>query len=471
MNDQYNSFRNLLLVDDEQDLLDSYKTFFRSKGINNVITCNDSRKALSIISEKDIHIVILDLMMPNMTGKELLETIKAKHPEIPIIINTGSSDVLTAVECMKMGAFDYVMKSEDENRLLTIVLRAHEILDLKSEVDTLSHSFLSDALENPGIFSPIITGNRKMLSLFKYIEAVSKSPKPILIAGETGSGKELIAQAVHESSGLTGQFVKLNVGGVDDNFFSDTLFGHKKGAFTGADEERRGLILEAKDGTLFLDEIGDLDPQSQVKLLRLLQDGEYYSLGSDVVRKSNAHIVAATNVNLKEKADKGLFRKDLYYRLIIHYIALPPLRERTDDIPLLLDHFTAKACEENKKACSVIDPEIYKVLYQYSFPGNVRELESIIYNAVSICNAEELTMECFVESLSDVNKDELLSSGGLKEELSITTSTGRLPYLKDVEEYLIEKAMDLSNGNQSMAAKMLGISQSTISKRLKKENE
>ncbi len=316
-------------------------------------------------------------------------------PEIPVIIITGSNDVDTAVRCMKSGAFDYMVKPVEKSRLISGVKRAIEIRELQRENKWLRAHVLSDKLEHPEAFSEIITNSPAMKSIFQYIEAISPSPQPVLITGETGVGKELVAKAIHHLSHRTGPFVPVNVAGLDDNVFADTLFGHRKGAFTGADQTRSGLVEQASGGTLFLDEIGDLSPASQVKLLRLSQDGEFFPLGSDVARRSDARVLVATNQDLEVLQSSGKFRKDLYYRLCAHHVHLPPLRERPEDLPLLIDHFLETASQTLGKKKPTPPRELFALLSTYHFPGNVRELQSMILDAVSSHKSGKLSLEVF----------------------------------------------------------------------------
>ena len=323
------------------------------------------------------------------------------------------------------------------------------------------------ALENPRVFSEIITHNERMLLVFKYIESVAPSSQPILITGETGVGKELIARSIHTLSKLKGRFVAVNVAGLDDNVFSDTLFGHIKGAFTGAEQERKGLIDRAVGGTLFLDGIGDLNPASQIKLLRLLQEGEYLPLGQDEVEQTSVRIVASTNENLWSLQRKDKFRKDLNFRLRTHHIHMPSLRERTDDIPLLVRHFLEKSAAALQKKVPTPPKELYELLATYSFPGNVRELESMIHDAVSIHVAKMLSLDSFKlhitraqENLKDITEGE--------PENSLPVIFGeKLPTIKQATRMLATEAMKRANGNQTLAANMLGISRQALSKRIK----
>ncbi len=320
---------SVLMVDDEPEILLSSKIILRSAGISNVLTAGDCRNVMPLLHKEDVSAIVLDLAMPHIQGHDLLIEIKHEFPGIPVIILTAAAELETAVECMKAGAFDYLVKPVEKDRFILSVKRALELHDLQREISSLKRHLFSDRLENEAAFSAIITNDKKMLAIFKLIEAISASKLPVLITGETGAGKELIAKAIHEVSGLRGSFVAVNVAGLDDFIFSDTVFGHKKGAYTGADTAREGLILKASGGTLFLDEIGDLNISCQVKLLRLLQEEIFYPLGSDLPLKSNARIIVSTNQELKEMVSAGKFRKDLYYRLRGHHISVPPLRRYT----------------------------------------------------------------------------------------------------------------------------------------------
>ncbi|MCB0750497.1 MAG: sigma-54-dependent Fis family transcriptional regulator, partial [Ignavibacteriae bacterium] len=378
-----NPIKPILLVDDEEHFLSSAELVLNSNRITNVETCTDSTKVLELLKSKEYSLVALDLNMPKISGIELLPKILENFPEMPVIVITAINDVENAVECMKLGAFDYLVKPIDDERLISSLNRGIYFASVRNENIRLRETLFKDKLEYPAAFSKIITNSSKMHSIFKYIEAISKTNLPILITGETGVGKELVANAIHKISGREGELVSLNVAGVDDNLFSDTLFGHKKGAFTGADKERRGLIEQAENGSLFLDEIGDLSIESQVKLLRLLQDGKYYPLGSDVAKLSNARIIVATHKDLDKMKNDDTFRKDLYYRLQTHHVNIPPLRERKEDIPILISHFLNTASSALNKKRPASPKELYTSLTNYSFPGNVRELEGIIFDAVS----------------------------------------------------------------------------------------
>ena len=467
--------RPIMIVDDEEPILLAIDTTLRMAGMNNTITCGDSRVVLELISEKPIELMLLDLNMPHITGERLLDAINRDYPDIPVIIVTGAVDVETAVRCIKAGAFDYVVKPVEEERLLTAVSRAISFQDLKRENLALKQHILADSLEKPEAFGEIVTNNQKMLLIFQYIESVSQTSQPVLIRGETGVGKELIARTIHSLSGLSGNFVAVNAAGLDDNVFSDTLFGHVKGAYTGASRSRDGLIEQAAGGTLFLDEIGDLNHASQVKLLRLLQEGEYFPLGRDRPRKSDARIVAATNRNLSRLLETGEFRKDLNYRLRTHRIYIPPLRERLDDIPLLVEHFLTEASRTLGKKKPTSSPELFTLLKNYAFPGNIRELQSMIIDAVSRHKSGVLSLQAFRSHIERSQPETTIriaqSSDATSKSPAIVFPGSVLPTIKQATDLLVREAMQRADGNQSIAAGMLGISQQALSKRLKKEKE
>lgn len=462
----------ILLVDDEEHFLLSAELTISSNGIKNIETCSDSRNVLSLLSKKEYSIVVLDLNMPFISGSELLPQIVKNYPEIPVIVITAVNNVESAVQSMKEGAFDYVVKPVDDTRLIATIKRGLELTEMRNENKLLKESLLKEKLEHPESFEQIITTSGSMRAIFRYIEAIAKTNLPVLITGETGTGKELIAQAVHNISGRKGELIPVNVAGVDDNLFSDTLFGHKKGAFTGADIERKGLIEHAEDGTLFLDEIGDLSIESQVKLLRLLQDGKYYPLGSDIAKLSNARIIVATNRDIKSMQNGEGFRQDLYYRLRSHHIHIPPLRERKKDIPFLIDYFLIKASNELGKKKPHPPKELFTLLSNYHFPGNVRELEGIIFDAVSLHKSGILSLELIRKKLADqlIPKPIPDGSGDETDDPPITI-TGRFPSLKETENVLVNEALKRADGNQTIAADLLGISRRALNNRLQRKKE
>lgn len=464
---RYPSF-GLLLVDDEAPWLRSLRmTLEGPGGITNIVTCQDSRQVLGQLGRQEFGLVLLDLTMPHIPGEELLSRIMEQYPDVSVIVLSGMNQLETAVRCMRQGAFDYLVKTVDEERILDAVRRAIMVQELRRENREMRNRLLDDRLESPEAFSGIVTGNKALRAIFKYIEAVATSSQPILITGESGVGKELFARAVHTLSRASGPLIAVNVAGLDDNVFADTLFGHLRGAFTGADEARRGMVEQAADGTLFLDEIGDLSPTSQVRLLRLIQEGEYYPLGSDTPRRMRARIVVATHRDLAAKQGSHQFRSDLYYRLRAHHVHIPPLRERKDDLPLLLDYFLDEACREFGKKRPTYAKELLTLLANYSFPGNLRELRSMVYDAVSVHTSRMLSMNTFIQAMG--MREEDTPEGGAKPGGGYNPFTvcEELPSLGQAIDLLVAETMRRSENNQTIAARMLGISQPALSKRLK----
>jgi DNA-binding NtrC family response regulator len=462
----YPHFR-ILLVDDEQAWLRSVSLILARAGITNTATCTDSRAVMEILAAREVGLVLLDLTMPHLSGEELLTRIAEQHPEITTIVVSGMNQIETAVRCMKLGAYDYFVKTVEEDRLVQGVMRAIRMHELERENRAMSDRLLSGGLRNPKAFSDIVTSDPAMHAIFSYVEAVAPSPQPLLITGDSGVGKELVARAVHKLSGRSGQLVSVNVAGLDDNVFSDTLFGHLRGAFTGADQPRRGMIEEAAEGTLFLDEIGDLSIASQVKLLRLLQEGEYFPLGSDRPKRLNARIIVATHQNLTAKEAAGQFRRDLYYRLRTHRIKVPPLKERLGDIPLLVEYFLHKAAHDLGKKKPTPPRELFQLLASYSFPGNVRELRAMIYDAVSVHRDRVLSLETFIDTIGS-SLGASGSEAGVPVE-DIFKNMENLPSITDSVGQLIVAALERADGNQTIAARLLGISQPALSKRLSRK--
>ena len=463
----------VLLVDDEEQFLLSMSFTLTAEGINHVVQCQDSREVMTLLSKQDFSVILLDMSMPHLSGRELLPLIVRDYPDIPVIIVTALNEVETAVECMKSGAFDYLVKPVDDVRLLACIRRAISLSEVRHENKLLKDYLLTDKLENPEVFSPIITQNRAMRSIFQYVEAISKTILPVLITGETGVGKELIARAVHQLSGRQGEFIAVNVAGVDDHFFSDTLFGHKRGAFTGADRDRKGLIDQAASGTLFLDEIGDLSTESQVKLLRLIEERKYYPIGSDMPKVTDARIVVATHQDIESIQAQGKFRRDLFYRLRTHHIHLPPLRDRKEDIPLLVGHFLEKAAQSLGKKKITPPRELFTLLATYHFPGNIRELEGMVYDAVSRHKSGVLSMESFREKIAPGQKERQELSGHegeLPEADRGIIFPERLPTLKEIEQLLIAETLKRAGGNQTIAAQMLGLTRRALNNRLRRSS-
>jgi DNA-binding NtrC family response regulator len=457
---------HIVLVDDEQSELDAYSFLLESMGVEKIRTISDSRLALQEVQQIAAPIVFLDLNMPHMSGQEVLRDIKKVRPQVPVIILTANSEIETAVECLKLGAHDYLVKPISMSTFGSALRNALEIGSLRNEVMSLKGIPLGTRPAHPA-FARIVTQNSAMMDLFQYVEAIAASGQPTLVLGETGSGKELIAQAIHDVSGLSGEFVAVDVSGLDDTLFSDTLFGHAKGAYTGADKSRAGLLEKARDGTIFLDEIGDLSEVSQVKLLRLLQEGVYYPLGADQPSQCRARVVAAANKDLQKLAGQaGRFRMDLYYRLSTHLIKVPPLRARREDIPLLAKHLVAEAAGRMSRPAPSVSKEAMHLLLRHPFYGNVRELKTYLFDAVARCSHMDISQELIRERLGgSVAESPQEFAGGRRLEKLF----GQFPTLEALADYAIDEAMVLTSHNQSQAAKLLGISKQALHKRLKKK--
>jgi DNA-binding NtrC family response regulator len=461
------SDRPILLVDDEPSLLLSASVALRAAGFPHVITLDDSRTVAATMAEREVGVLVLDLTMPHVSGHTLLTQLSADQPDVPIVVMTATNDLDTAVQCMQAGAVDYLVKPVESDRLVSAVRRALEIRALRAEVLSLKERLLTETPHQREAFAEIVTQSRAMFAIFRYLEAIAPSPQPVLITGETGTGKELIARALHRLSGRAGELTAINVAGLDDTMFSDTLFGHMKGAFTGADRPRDGLIASAGSGTIFLDEIGDLTVASQVKLLRLLQDGSFYPLGADRPRQSRARVVVATNCDVAEAVEAGRFRKDLYYRLRTHHLHLPPLRRRPGDIPLLVEHFVDQASRQLGKPAPTVPLTLYPLLRGYRFPGNVRELEALIFDAVARHQGTTLSLASVREAMA--NGDQSAAADEVPEPASTPLASlypDRLPTFREAQDALIAEALRRADGNQGVAAATLAISRQALNKRL-----
>lgn len=459
------SSMTVALVDDDEGLLDAAATMLRVAGFKNLRTTTDGHDAISWVDSGEISAAVIDLMMPSISGQQLLEYFAEHHPAVPVIIVTAVDDVDSAVDAVRAGAFDYIVKPVETRRLITSLTRALSHRALHEENQALRNGREPGALKDPAIFDEVVTRDKTMLGVFRYIEATAPSEKPVLVSGETGVGKELIARAIHRASGLQGEFVVVNAAGVDDAMFSDMLFGHRKGAFTGADSHREGLVQRASEGTLFLDEIGDLAVPSQVKLLRLLQDGSYYAGGSDTPTRANVRVVAATNVAPEDMRSGKQLRKDLYYRLQAHHVRIPPLRERLGDLPILLDHFLTLASEKMSRLVPTVPPELFPLLESYRWPGNVREFEGMVFDAVADHQGGVLSLRRFYDGMG-------LSDDNDRGESTTATSSVRfgpeLPSLTQIEALLIDEALARADGNQTLAARLLGLSRQALNNRIRR---
>lgn len=420
---------------------------------------DDIRELGKAFRRGEIPLYRVDTRVVNARGEEKWIndcSIPLKDDQTGAVI--GSLGILQDITARKKAEIEARLRSESERELL------------ERENTRLKKQLRFKELENPAAFANLITANDQMHIIFRIVESIAKTNQPVLIYGETGVGKELMAKAIHEVSGREGEFVPVNVAGLDDEMFSDTLFGHTRGAFTGAMKERRGLVESAANGTLFLDEIGDLGKNSQVKLLRLLQEREFYPLGADAPKRTNARIVVATNQDLNELIHSGDFRQDLFYRLQTHKVDIPPLRERKEDIPLLADHFLERAAEQLDKQIPTPPPQLYTLLSNYHFPGNIRELEAMMFDAVSKHQAKVLSLEVFHQRIEQERGP--LNNTATPRRKSLGVSFGdTLPTLKEATESLIEEALRRTANNQSMAARMLGISQQALNRRVRNKQK
>ncbi|RJP78080.1 MAG: sigma-54-dependent Fis family transcriptional regulator [Desulfobacteraceae bacterium] len=455
---------SILVVDDNAINLQFMQKILEKEGYHRIMTCGDSRNVMAVCKNNAIDIILLDLKMPYIDGEVLLPEIKQQFPDIHVIIVTALTDIQTVIKCMKAGAFDYVVKPVENQLLLSAISRVQRILYLERENQSLRKQAIN--LKNPEAFQDIITQSRKMMEIFCNMEAIAPSPWPVLVSGETGVGKEMIVQTIHDISRRSGPFVSVNAAGLDDHMFSDSIFGHVKGAFTGADKDKKGLVQTAAEGTIFLDEIGDLNMISQVKLLRLIQEGEYIPLGSEKIHRSSARIITATNQDLWSLQRSGKFRKDLNYRLRTHHIHIPPLRERMEDLPLLVDYFVGQAAAIQKKEKPAIPDQLINRVKNYYFPGNIRELRSLIFDAVSRNQSRTLSVKMIESGFQEqeANGADCYSAGNDGSLLF----PNNLPTLQQISEMLIQEALKRTNYNQTMAAGMIGISQSALSRRQKK---
>ena len=421
-----------------------------------VTALTDPRHLGQTLAQQRVDVLLLDLGLPHVDGESLLPALAKQHPTLPVIIVSSTDDAGTAMRLVKLGAFDYLVKPVEPKGLISAIERALTFRQANS-VPTID-------LEHQVDFTPfqrMITANQAMFDLFRYLVSVAPSASPVLITGETGTGKELVARAIHEASHRSGAFVACNMGGLDDSLFTDTLFGHVRGSFTGAIADRPGLVERAAGGTLFLDEIGDLPIASQVKLLRLLQEGEYLPVGVDTPRKTDLRILAATSLDLEERLTAGRFRRDLYYRLCGHRAHLPPLRERPDDLPVLVAHFVQQSCQALGVRPLRIPARLLDLCRSYTFPGNIRELQALIHDAVSRSTSASLSLEPF-RHLGD-------TTGSISLPVPRLTFPAQLPTLEETVRQIIEEALRRSQGNQAAAARLLGMSRQALHQRIKQQ--
>lgn len=438
----------ILVVDDEKSIRQSLNIILSDEGYE-VKSAADGEEALNLINDDNFDVIISDIKMPNVDGMELLDRASKISPGTFYIIMTAYASVNTAVEALRHGAFDYLIKPVEFDDLL---IRVKRLLDYKKL--SLENKMLRQRTVEEGDFSHIIGKSEAMRKIFDLIKQVAPTNSNVLISGKSGTGKELVAKAIHNNSLRHDEiFLPINCGAISENLIESELFGHKKGSFTGATEEKQGLFKVADGGTLFLDEIGDLPLNLQVKLLRAIEDKKFLPVGGTKAIETNVRIIAATNQNLYEKTKKGEFREDLFYRLNVVEIKLPSLNERKDDIPLLVNHFIEKYCNEMGKKVLGVDNETMKVLMGHDWQGGVRELENVIERAVIFANNDVIT----VDNLADHIRGESISHSypdSLKEAIAGFEREHILNVIKKFDYNKEEAAKALKIGLSSLYRKM-----------------
>jgi two-component system NtrC family response regulator len=447
----------ILIVDDEKNYLVVLEALLSTEGYE-ILTSDTGTEALRLVRESDLDLVITDMKMPRMSGMELLEACKKLRPELPVIMMTAYGTIELAVEAMKKQAYDYITKPFQNTQLKLTIKKALENSRLARE-----NRRLSEALLDRYKFGNIIGKSKSMLKIYDLIAKVAQSRASVLITGPSGTGKELIAKAIHYNSPRKDRpFVSINCGALTETLLESELFGHEKGAFTGAVAMKKGKFEVADGGTLFLDEVGEMPAPLQIKLLRILQEMEFERVGGTKTIKVDVRVLSASNKNIRQEVDEGLFREDLFYRLNVMNLEVPPLRERIEDIPLLVKHFIDKYKEDEGKERIELSPEAWKALYGHPWPGNVRELENVIERAVVLCNGHKITKEDLPEYLFERKEDEIDLE-------KIVPLNAPLPEsLEKVEENLIRRALRYSGNVQSRAAEMLGISRRMMHYKMKK---
>jgi two-component system response regulator PilR (NtrC family) len=437
---------NLLIVDDEASLRDFLTIVFEEEGwrVESAGSVADARAAVAKL-EPDL--VLCDLMLPDGSGIDLLREVKAHNPAISFVMITAYTSTKSAVDALKAGAFDYITKPFDIDELRIIVRKAVERKELEDE-----NLHLRSALEEKFTFSNIIGRSQKMQEIFSIVQRIAKTTSTVLISGESGTGKELIARAIHYNSSRRGKFVSINCGALPETLLESELFGHERGAFTGAIREKRGLFQEAERGTIFLDEIGETSTAMQIKLLRVLQDRVVRRVGSNVESTVDVRVIAATNRDLAESIREGTFREDLFYRINVIPITLPPLRLRREDIPLLVDHFIDKFSRNLEMPKKKISADAMRAIEKYHWPGNVRELENVIERMTALEMSDVLTTKSLPEHV-------LL--GGTIPDVSFELPEEGISlqdHLEAIGKIMMLKALERSGGVQTQAAELLRMS-------------
>ena len=444
--------KKILIIDDDATFRLTLRATLEQAGYE-IHEAEDGRIGLQRLREMVFDLILLDLRMKDMQGDEALRRIKEMSPAVPVVIITAYATVQTAVETLKQGAFDYLIKPVDMDALLAIVSKALRYYELESE-----NQVLKERIGEQFDFSRILGRSKKMRDVLEVLTLAAPSDATILILGESGTGKELIANAIHENSPRKDRaFVKVNCAALAENLLESELFGHERGAFTGAVQQRKGRFELAAGGTIFLDEIGDMALSTQAKILRVLQEGEFERLGSSKTLKVDVRVVAATHRDLPRAIEEGRFREDLYFRLSVVTIELPALRERKEDIPTLAEHFLKKYAEKNQRLIKGFAPKTMDLLVRYDWPGNIRELENMVERAVILCRDEYIQPGCLPGQFQELAGNEEAGETGVRPGHSI----------REVEKELILKTLEQTGGNRTRAAEILGITRRALQYKLK----
>ncbi len=458
------ALKNILLVDDHKPFRDSLAKILEGEGLR-VFPANDGEEALDILRNEFIHLILTDLKMPKMDGVELLQVAKTIRPEVEVILITGYGTVDTAVTAMKEGAYDYIQKPFKPREILKLVRKAIEKQSL-----VLENRILQERIKDFQKFEKIVGRSPAMKKVLEIVAQVAPSSATVLIQGESGTGKEVIAQAIHDLSPRVNKpFVKVSCAALPETLLEAELFGYERGAFTGAIARKEGRFELANGGTLFLDEIGEVSPTVQVKLLRVLQVGEFERLGGTKTFRADVRLVAATNMNLLEAVERKAFREDLFSRLNVITLILPPLREREGDIPLLAHHFLEIFQKKNNKDMKGFTQEALEVMLRYSWPRNVRQLENAIERAVVLTKGEMIGPGDLPPEILKTVEVSVAGEAALMDEKTISISLGTP--LEAIERRVIEETLRHSRGDKNLASKILGISARTIYRKIEDEKK
>lgn len=445
----------ILVVDDDEGLLLSVRTTLLSAGFPEPAVVSNSRRVMPLLRKNRFQLLLLDLVMPNMSGMGLLEAVKREYPEIVCIIVTATDEVATAIQAIKLGAYDYLVKPVSAEDLIIVVRRALERYELRKSVTRYETIQSFATVEHPEAFEQMVAEDESMALVFRQVEAVAPTDYSVIVSGESGTGKEMLARILHKLSKRSDKpFVAVNMAAFNNTLFEDAFFGHTKGAYTHALGERKGFFEVADGGTLFLDEITELDSGLQAKLLRVLQEKEFYRIGSAASRKIDVRIIAATNRNILNEVKTGQFRADLFYRLSMYTIKIPPLRERRKDILPLARHFVRVYGSDKTPPVTDISEELGRNLLDYSFPGNIRELENMIAGAVLLENDTVLHHESVHDLPQRFSK--------------MAIEDGDWPTLDELEKRYLIRVLQKTGGNRKKAAEILGVNLTTIYRKIER---